>query len=156
MYLPIKKSIFSIIHIGITVLFLNGCVIVYPSTTTTTTTKKTNTTTKTDDVGTNATVTTTTGSFKGKASYFSNSLVGKKTASGEVYDNKKLTAAHKTLPFGTKLEVKNLKNSKTVIVIINDRLPAASTRIIDLSEAAAKALDMIKDGVVDSELRILK
>lgn len=92
----------------------------------------------------------------GKASYYADKFHGRKTASGQVYDKTKLTAAHKTLPFNTKVEVTNTKNKKKVIVLINDRLPATSTRSIDLSFAAAKQIDMIRDGVVDVSLRILK
>ncbi|HAI77041.1 MAG TPA: septal ring lytic transglycosylase RlpA family lipoprotein [Microscillaceae bacterium] len=92
----------------------------------------------------------------GIASYYSNSLHGRKTASGEVYDKDKLTAAHKTLPFQTKVEVRNTKNSRTVVVVINDRLPQTNKREIDLSEEAAKSLDMMKDGIVEVELRLLK
>lgn len=92
----------------------------------------------------------------GQASYYANKFHGRKTASGEVYDKNKLTAAHKTLAFGTKVEVKNLKNSKSVIVKINDRMPNSSSRIIDLSRAAAQKIDMIQDGIVNVELSIVK
>lgn len=93
---------------------------------------------------------------KGQASYYSDKYQGKKTASGERYDKNKLTAAHKSLPFQTQVEVKNLKNRKSVVVVINDRLPAKSARIIDLSKAAAKELEMLRDGVVIVELKALK
>ena len=92
----------------------------------------------------------------GKASYYADKFQGKKTVSGQLYDKSKLTAAHKTWKFNTKVEVTNLKNMKKVIVIINDRLPASSTRSIDLSYEAAKQIDMIRDGVVDVNLKILK
>ncbi len=91
----------------------------------------------------------------GKASYYANKLNGRPTASGQKFDNNLLTAAHKTLPFGTKLSVKNLKNNKIVIVTVNDRLSKTSTREIDLSQAAAKTIDMIRDGVVQVEITIL-
>lgn len=64
------------------------------------------------------------------------------TASGERFNPRKLTAAHRTLAFGTKLKVKNLKNNKSVVVTVNDRGPTIKSRIIDLSMAAAKAIDM--------------
>ncbi|TAE72437.1 MAG: septal ring lytic transglycosylase RlpA family protein [Bacteroidetes bacterium] len=91
----------------------------------------------------------------GKASYYADKFNGKPTASGQKFDNKLFTAAHKTLPFGTRLNVKNLKNNKIVVVTVNDRLPKTSTREIDLSQAAAKALDMIRDGVVQVEINVL-
>jgi rare lipoprotein A len=89
---------------------------------------------------------------KGQASYYADKFHGRKTASGEVYDRNKLTAAHKTLPFQTKVVVKNLKNGKSTTVVINDRLPNSSSRVIDLSEAAAKQLDMIREGVIQVDL----
>ncbi len=93
---------------------------------------------------------------KGEASYYANRFHGRPTASGEIYDKNKLTAAHKTLPFQTKVEVENLKNGKKVVVRINDRMPSSSKRSIDLSEAAAKKIDMITDGVVNVKIKILK
>lgn len=95
-------------------------------------------------------------SFRGKASYYSSEFHGRTTASGEIFDKNKLTAAHKTLPFGTKLNVKNLKNGRSVVVIINDRGPFVEGRIIDLSYEAARQLDMINDGVVDVECTIIE
>lgn len=93
---------------------------------------------------------------KGKASYYADKFQGKKTASGQAYDKNKLTAAHKTLPFNTKVEVHNPKNNKKVVVVINDRLPASSTRAIDLSYEAAKQIDMLRDGVVEVNIRVTK
>lgn len=84
----------------------------------------------------------------GMASYYGGKFVGKPTASGEIFDASKLTAAHKKLPFGTKVKVTNLSNNKWVIVRINDRGPFVAGRIIDLSEAAAKKIDMLSKGVV--------
>ena len=93
----------------------------------------------------------------GIASYYSDKLHGRKTASGEVYDRNKLTAAHKSLPFGTKVKVTNLANMKTVIVKINDRGPFGDRkRIIDLSRSAANRLDMIRQGIIEVEVEILK
>lgn len=68
------------------------------------------------------------------------------TASGEAFDPKQFTAAHKTLPFGSLVKVQNLENDKTIVVRINDRGPFVSGRIVDLSYAAASELDMIKAG----------
>lgn len=85
----------------------------------------------------------------GKASFYADKFVGRKTASGATFKQNKLTAAHKTLPFGTKVKVKNLANGKTVKVHINDRGPFVQGRIIDLSKKAAKRLDMVNAGVSD-------
>lgn len=92
----------------------------------------------------------------GKASYYADKFDGRKTASGEVFSQKKLTAAHRTLPFGTIVTVKNLANGKTVTVRINDRGPYADNRLIDLSRAAANAIDMVKQGVVSVEISYRK
>jgi rare lipoprotein A len=85
----------------------------------------------------------------GKASFYADSFQGKKTANGERFRQGKLTAAHKSLPFGTIVKVTNLKNGKTVKVRINDRGPYAAGRIIDLSKKAAKKIGMVKQGVAD-------
>lgn len=95
-------------------------------------------------------------SKKGKASYYSNKLAGKKTASGEVYRPTKLTAAHKSLPLGTQLKVTNLDNKKTVIVCVNDRGPYTRGRIIDLSKGAARKLGMLKAGVAKVRIEYKK
>jgi len=93
---------------------------------------------------------------KGKASYYANKFNGRKTASGEKFRNSKLTAAHKTLPFGTKVKVTNLRNGKSVSVRINDRGPFVAGRIIDLSRKAARRIDMDKEGVGNVEIRYKK
>lgn len=85
----------------------------------------------------------------GKASYYADKFEGRKTANGDVFKQNKRTAAHKTLPFGTKVKVKNLVNGKTVKVIINDRGPFVKGRVIDLSKKAAKKIGMVQAGVVD-------
>jgi rare lipoprotein A len=90
------------------------------------------------------------------ASYYANKHVGKKTASGEAYRSNKLTAAHKTLPFGTSVKVTNLSNGKSVVVRINDRGPFIRGRIIDLSKAAARKIDMIKAGVTKVRIEYKK
>jgi peptidoglycan lytic transglycosylase len=84
---------------------------------------------------------------RGEASWYD--FDGKRTANGETMDPDRLTAAHPTLPFGTKLEVENLENGRTVVVRVNDRGPYADDRIIDVSKQAAKHLDMVEDGVTD-------
>ena len=75
-----------------------------------------------------------------RASYYHNKFNGRKTANGEIFDNNKYTAAHKSLPFGTKVKVTNLANNKSVIVTINDRGPYVKGRKIDLSKAAFKEI----------------
>lgn len=92
----------------------------------------------------------------GIASYYSDEFVGRKTASGEVYDKWALTCAHRTLPFGTKVKITNLKNGKTVIVRVNDRGPWVKGRIIDLSYAAAQRIGMIASGLVKVKVEALK
>lgn len=93
--------------------------------------------------------------IRGIASYYSDKFHGRKTASGEIYNKNLFTAAHRTLPFGTKVIVTNLKNGRSVTVIINDRGPLSSKRIIDLSRAAAEEIDMIYDGIVEVEIEII-
>jgi rare lipoprotein A len=83
---------------------------------------------------------------EGEASYYSDKLDGNKTASGETYDKNALTAAHRSLPFGTRVKVTYLKTGKSVEVVINDRGPHAKNRIIDLSGAAAREIGLIKAG----------
>ncbi len=92
----------------------------------------------------------------GIASYYGDEFHGRKTASGEIYDKWELTCAHKTFEFGTKLKVTNLKNKKSVIVRVNDRGPFVKGRIIDLSYAAGKKIDMISDGIVKVKIEVLK
>ena len=95
-------------------------------------------------------------SFTGTASYYHQKFNGRKTANGEIFYNDSLTAAHKTLPFGTRVKVTHLKNKSWIIVRINDRLPATSKRAIDLSQAAAKELKMIESGLAKVSIEILK
>ena len=86
------------------------------------------------------------GAEEGIASYYADSLDGNPTASGEPYDKNAMTAAHRTLPFGTMVEVTNLSNDKSVVVRINDRGPHTKNRIIDVSRAAAEKLDILDSG----------
>ena len=92
----------------------------------------------------------------GKGAFYSRNFIGRPTASGELYDPEKLTAGHPSLPFGTICRVTNLFNDKTVEVRINDRGPYVNGRIIDVSERAARQLQMIQAGVVDVKLEVLK
>jgi rare lipoprotein A len=92
----------------------------------------------------------------GPASWYGREFHGKKTASGEKFDMNGLTAAHKSLPFGTLVSVKNFDNGKTVTVRINDRGPYKGNRIMDLSYGAAKKIGMIKNGKSNVGIKILK
>ncbi len=93
---------------------------------------------------------------KGKASYYADKFNGRKTASGEKFRNSKLTAAHKTLPFGTKVKVTNMRNGQSVKVRINDRGPFVAGRIIDLSKKAARRIGMKDEGVGSVQIRYKK
>jgi rare lipoprotein A len=94
--------------------------------------------------------------LEGLASYYAEPYHGRRTASGEVFDTyKAMTAAHRTLPFNTIVRVKNKANGKEVDVRINDRGPFIAGRIIDLSVRAARAIDMLRPGVVFVKLKIL-
>ena len=93
--------------------------------------------------------------MRGKASFYANKFEGKTTASGEKYTHDKLTAAHKTLPFGTLVKVTNRSNSNSVTVRINDRGPFIEGRIIDVSKSAAEKLDFINIGVTEVTLEIV-
>jgi rare lipoprotein A len=90
---------------------------------------------------------------KGLASWYGSQLHGKATASGEPMDRQRLTAAHRTLPFGTVLEVTNKKNGRRVMVTVNDRGPGPDNRVIDLSPVAAAQLGMKKKGLAPVEIR---
>ncbi len=90
----------------------------------------------------------------GKASFYADKFEGIATASGEKYKHSKLTAAHKTLPFGTKVRVTNMSNDKSVEVTINDRGPYVEGRVIDLSRAAAEELGFTNMGLADVKLEI--
>ena len=88
------------------------------------------------------------------ATYYGRKLVGRKTASGERYDPALYTAAHRTLAFGTRVQVRRA-DGRTVVVRINDRGPFVKGRIIDLSRRAAEAIGMIGEGIVPVEIRVL-
>ena len=89
----------------------------------------------------------------GRASYYADKFEGRKTANGEIFSQDKLTAASKTLPFGTKVTVKNITNGRTVKVRVNDRGPFVAGRTIDLSKKAAQKINMVNAGVADVVLR---
>jgi rare lipoprotein A len=84
---------------------------------------------------------------EGIAAYYATAFHGRRTASGAIYDERDLTAAHRTLPFGTRVRVTHLDNGKEVVVTINDRGPFTKGRVIDVSREAARRLDLIRDGV---------
>jgi rare lipoprotein A len=94
---------------------------------------------------------------QGEASYYADKFAGKTTASGEVFDPNEMTAAHPELPFGTRVRVTRVggEREQAVTVRINDRGPYADNRIIDLSEAAAKRIGMIAEGVVEVRIEVL-
>ena len=91
----------------------------------------------------------------GIASYYAKSLQGRRTASGERYDMQALTAAHPSLPFGSRVRVTNLANGRSVVVRINDRGPYVAKRVIDLSYAAARELKFLSDGTTRVRLEVL-
>jgi rare lipoprotein A len=92
----------------------------------------------------------------GIASWYGEDFHGRPTSNGEIYDMNELTAAHPTLPFGTMVEITNLLNGRTVTVRINDRGPFVDGRIIDLSYAAARLLDMVGPGTIPVRLEVVK
>lgn len=94
--------------------------------------------------------------WQGIASYYHPKFNGRKTSTGEIFSNSKLTAANNFLALGTKVKVTNMINGKSVIVKINDRMNKNNKRLIDLSQAAAKELDFIKDGLGRVSIEIIE
>lgn len=94
-------------------------------------------------------------SGNGKASWYGDKFHGKKTASGDKYDMHELTAAHKTLPFGTKVKITNQNNGKSVVVEVNDRGPFVKSRVFDLSKAAFAEIGNIDQGVMHIDYEIM-
>ncbi len=92
----------------------------------------------------------------GYASYYSDKFNGKPTSNGEIFKQKKLTAAHKQIAFGTLVKVTNLSNNKSVIVKINDRGPFIKGRIIDLSKSAAQKIDLLNAGIAKVKIEYRK
>ena len=97
----------------------------------------------------------TSGTLTGTASWYGGSFHGRMTANGETYNMYELTAAHKTLPFGTLLRVTNLSNQKKMFVRVNDRGPFIPGRILDLSYGAARELGMVESGIKRVKIEIL-
>ena len=98
------------------------------------------------------TTTTALAQNKGKASYYGNKFHGRRTSDGSRYHKDSLTCAHRTLPFGTLLKVRNQKNGREVVVKVTDRGPFGPGRIVDLSMAAAREIGMVQQGVVPVEV----
>jgi rare lipoprotein A len=96
------------------------------------------------------------GTETGYASYYADKFEGRKTANGEIFNQAKLTAAHKKLPFGSQVLVTNLVNGRSVQVRINDRGPFISGRIIDLTKSAAREIDMLGTGVARVRIKYRK
>lgn len=93
---------------------------------------------------------------EGDASYYGNELAGRPTASGESFNPETLTAAHRTLPFGTRLRVTNTSNGKSVTVRVNDRGPFSGKRVLDLSHSAARQIGMLQRGTARVRMQVLK
>lgn len=91
-------------------------------------------------------------SIEGVASFYAGNFIGRKTANGEIYTSMGMTAAHKTLPFGTKLKVTNKSNGRVAHVVVNDRGPYIKGRELDLSLAAAKRLGFLQEGIAKIEI----
>ena len=91
----------------------------------------------------------------GVASYYADKFQGRRTASGERFDQRKMTAAHRTLPFGTRVRVTNATNGRSVVVRVNDRGPFVNGRVIDVSRAAAEKLGMVRAGLAQVKVEVL-
>ena len=105
-----------------------------------------------------ASIGATTEPVKGICVYYNDKFQGHVTASGEKYDKGALTAAHRTLPFGTMVKVTNLENNKSVVVRVNDRGPqgGSKAKIIEITSRAAKEIDMIKKGKVQCQMEVVE
>ena len=90
-----------------------------------------------------------------KASYYASKFNGRKTASGQTFNNNELTCAHKSYPFGTALKVTNIKNGKEVVVIVTDRGPFVEGRVIDLSQEAFKRIAFLSSGYITVKIEKL-
>ena len=92
---------------------------------------------------------------KGTASYYANSFNGLRTACGETFSNDSLTAAHKSLPFGTIVKVTNIKNDSIILLRINDRMPQSNRRAIDVTLNAAKKLNFVREGLATVTIEVI-
>jgi rare lipoprotein A len=95
-------------------------------------------------------------SKEGYASFYHDKFNGRKTASGEKFNNNSFTCAHRTLPFGTKVEITNLKNGKFVVATVNDRGPYKNNRLVDVSKRVAKELDFHNGGTVKVAIKVIQ
>lgn len=93
--------------------------------------------------------------MSGYASFYSDSFEGQQTANGDIFSNSKMTAAHLSLPFGSRVKVTNLRNGRSAVVTINDRGPYVENRLIDLSREAARRLGMVNHGVQRVRLEVI-
>jgi rare lipoprotein A len=93
--------------------------------------------------------------LEGKVAYYGKKFNGRKTASGERFNAGAMTMAHKSLPFGTRVKVTNVKNKRSVVVRVNDRGPSTPDRIGDLSSSAASKIRMTRAGVIDAKLEVV-
>ncbi len=93
--------------------------------------------------------------MEGEASYYSSAFNGRRMAGGEVYDDERLIAAHRTLPFGTRVRVTNLGNGRSVVVTVKDRGPSVRHRMIDLSGRAARDLGFVREGVARVRIEVI-
>lgn len=93
--------------------------------------------------------------MRGKASYYAGKFHGRRTSSGEIFHKDSMTCAHRTLPFGTMLRVRNVSNGREVVVRVTDRGPFAAGRIVDLSLGAARRLGMVSAGVTGVEVEVI-
>ena len=98
----------------------------------------------------------TAATYTGRASWYGSQFHGRKTASGERFNMNAMTAAHRTLPFGTRVRVTNKRNGRSVVVRINDRGPFSGGRILDVSKAAANRLGLIATGTAPVTLQVLR
>jgi rare lipoprotein A (peptidoglycan hydrolase) len=94
--------------------------------------------------------------FFGGASYYGDEFQGRRTSNGEIYNRAEFSAAHRTLPFGTVVRVRNVDNNRSVLVRINDRGPFKPDRVIDVSRAAADELGMVKRGTASVEVTVMR
>jgi len=92
----------------------------------------------------------------GLAAYYTDLLNGHRTASGRPYNRNAMTTAHQTLPFGTKVKVTNVKTNKSVVLTVNDRGPTQAGRIVDVSHAAAQQLGMLRAGLTEVQVEVVK
>ncbi len=92
---------------------------------------------------------------QGRVSWYGKQFAGRATASGELFSPDSMTMAHRTLPFGTRVKVTNLRNRRSVVLRVNDRGPVDTTRIGDVSEAAAKELGMWRRGLATAKLEVI-